>query len=294
MDQQEQAKSYFDVQAHDWQAKAEGRVKEYNIVEARNNAVLDIINRRFPISDFLDVGCGTGQLAIHVAKLGINARGIDFAPEMIRLSEENNRKENTTATFLCASFFDFAHLNNSYDVVSAQGFIEYISLDQLESFLKICGDSLRPGGALALASRNRIFNIVSLNAFTRMETALGTIDHLIEEAVCFQSSDSKKLFSNLATCERIDPQPTSHPGTGIGVDVRYQFSPAELIMRARRYGFVPRTIYPVHFHGLPVGFKNDHPQAHADLAEYAGKFSARDYRFVPYCSSYILDLRKPL
>lgn len=40
------------------------------------------------MSDFLDVGCGTGQLAIHVAKLGIRSVGVDFAPDIIRVAEE--------------------------------------------------------------------------------------------------------------------------------------------------------------------------------------------------------------
>ncbi len=291
--QQEQARSYFHQSARDWQSKADGQRDEYNVIQARNRATLDIISRLPSVSDFLDVGCGTGQLAIDVAKLGIRSVGLDFAPDMIRIAKENNAKESASALFACSSFFEAQHAPTSYDVISAQGVIEYISLDELEIFLGLCSAALRAGGSLALASRNRLFNVVSLNSFTKMEMDIGTMDLLIREAICLQSSAAGELFGNLMAHERIDPQPSSHPGTGIGVDVRYQFSPAELIKRARRYGFSPEVIYPIHFHALPGSFKEEHPNLHAEIAAFAGQAGLRDHRLVPHSSSFVLELRKP-
>jgi SAM-dependent methyltransferase len=288
--QQDQARSYFHHSARDWQSKAEAQW--YNIIQARNRAALDIISRLPSVADFLDVGCGTGQLAIDVAKRGIRSVGIDFASEMIRIAEENNAKESASARFVCSSFFEVQHLPSSYDVISAQGVIEYISLDKLETFLGLCSAALRAGGSLALASRNRLFNIVSLNPFTQMEMELGTMDFLVREAICLQSSAASDLFANLTKHERIDRQPSGHPETGIGVDVRYQFSPAELIKRARRYGFSPEAIYPIHFHGLPGSFKDEHSSLHAEIAAFAEQAGLRDHRLVPHSSSFVLDLRR--
>jgi 2-polyprenyl-3-methyl-5-hydroxy-6-metoxy-1,4-benzoquinol methylase len=287
--QQTQARTYFDDSARDWQSEAEGRTNEYNIIEARNRAALDIVSRFSTISAFLDVGCGTGQLAIEVAKRGIRSVGLDFAPDMIRIAKENNAKQGSDALFVCSSFLESQCAPASYDVISAQGLIEYISLDALEVFLDRCSAALRAGGSLALGSRNRLFNVVSLNLFTQMEVELGTIDRLIKESVCFGASASSELFANLGAHERIDPQPLSHPGTGIGVDVRYQFSPAELIKRAKRYGFTPNAIYPIHFHALPISFKHEHPNLHIEIAKLAG---LKDHRLVPYSSSFVLDLQK--
>ena len=291
--QQEQARSYFHHSARDWQSKAEAQPIEYNVIQARNRAALDIISRVSSVSDFLDVGCGTGQLAIDVAKRGIRSVGIDFAPDMIRIAEENNAKESADALFVCSSFFDAQQAPASYDIISAQGMIEYISLDELETFLGLCSAALRGGGSLALASRNRLFNVVSLNSFTKMEMELGTLDFLIREAICFQSSAAGELFANIAAHGRIDPQPSSHPGTGIGVDIRYQFSPAELIERARGHGFSPEAIYPIHFHALPGSFKEEYPHLHAEIAAFAERAGHRDHRLVPHSSSFVLDLRKP-
>ena len=290
--QQEQARRYFHHSARDWQSKAEAQPVEYNVIQARNRAALDTISRLPSVSDFIDLGCGTGQLAINVAKLGIRSVGVDFAPDMIRIAEENNKKENASALFVCSSLFDAQYAPASYDVISAQGVIEYISLDELEVFFGLCSTALRVGGSLALASRNRLFNVVSLNSFTKMELELGIMDLLVKEATCLQSSAAADVFANLTKHERIDRQPYNHPETGIGVDVRYQFSPAELIKRARGHGLSPEAIYPIHFHAFPDSFKDEHPSLHAEVAEIVERAGLRDHRLVPRSSSFVLDLRK--
>lgn len=292
MDQQNQTRKYFDQWAADWQQKASGRPNRYNVTDARNRAVLDIVNRRGAVVDFLDVGCGTGELAIKVAQQGIRSRGIDFAPEMIARSKASAEEKLIPLAFSCESFFEMARERNCYDVISALGFIEYISLDQLEEFFSICANMLRRGGALAVGSRNRLFNVISFNEFTAMEKSLGVLEALIEESISFESSEIGDLFEKLLTHERINHQPTTHPSTGIDVDLRYQFTPSELIFRARRYGFVPNAVYPVHFHALPLRIKVESPALHADIASAVGDLGQRDHRLVPHSSSFVLDLRR--
>jgi 2-polyprenyl-3-methyl-5-hydroxy-6-metoxy-1,4-benzoquinol methylase len=292
IDQQQQTKIYFNLSSRGWQAKAKGSADRYNVIKARNAAVLDIIKRDGNVANFLDVGCATGQLAIDVANLGVRSRGVDFAPEMIRIARENNEHAKAAAEFECASFFDLKLVIGAYDVISAMGFIEYVSVEQLDLFLERCNKALRTGGALAIGSRNRLFNIFSLNDYTLMEIQLGTLGALVREAVTFRADTQRELFTRMAEHERIDPQPTSHPSTGISVDVRYQFSPADLIFRARRNGFEPGAIYPIHFHGLPPACKDAYPGIHAELAKTVEAQTLRDHRLVPYCSSFVLELRK--
>ncbi|HVX84925.1 MAG TPA: class I SAM-dependent methyltransferase [Phycisphaerae bacterium] len=50
--------------------------------------------------DVLDVGCGTGFLALLAAKLGHRAVGVDLAPEMVALAREKAQRVATGATFL--------------------------------------------------------------------------------------------------------------------------------------------------------------------------------------------------
>ncbi len=290
--QQAQTKKYFGQHALDWQRHASG--VGYTVIENRHRAVHEIIRAHPVATDFLDVGCGTGQLAIEVAGQGIRATGTDFAPEMIAQCEENNRRADTHATFRTESIFDTPIPAEAYDVISAQGFIEYISLAQLSQFFDMVRGGLRTGGVFALGSRNRLFNLHALNSFTTLEQALGTTEHLLTEAIILQSAGSQaEAVEALGRLEFIYPQPTHHPTTGIAVDTRYQFSPADLIKRLKAHGLETTRILPVHFHALPVSRINS-PNlqgVHETIATLVSEQRITDHALVPYSSSFVIEAK---
>jgi 2-polyprenyl-3-methyl-5-hydroxy-6-metoxy-1,4-benzoquinol methylase len=291
--QQEQTLHYFNTTVEGWQQKSVNQAGKFSIVEGRNSAVLDVVKHKKAGTAFLDVGCGTGQLVIDVAKLGWQAEGIDFAPEMIAQCEANAKTAEVAPKFVADSFYNVRLPDAHYDVISAQGFIEYVSADEMEEFFQRSYRSLKPGGSLAVGSRNRLFNIVSLNDFTRQERDLGVLDILILEAMALQSSASMAdAMTSLHRFERIDPQPDRHPITGVKVETRYQYSPAELSYRLRRAGFTLRTLYPVHFHGLPPAMKNEQADFHNALANAAREIGFKDHRLVPSSSSFVVDAVK--
>ena len=293
MDQQEQTRKFFESAVRDWQNRSVESGERYNLIEARNRAVLSAIPTVDGARRFLDVGCGTGQLVLAVAGKGLEAEGIDFAEEMIAQCEANRREADVPAVFTCRSFFDMPVADGAYDIISAQGFIEYLSAEQMETFFARSAHMLRPGGALVVGSRNRLYNVVSLNDFTRIELDLGVLPALVAEAIALHSSPSQDTaFEALRKHERIDPQPDRHPGTGIAVDIRHQYAPAELVARLRRHGFAPRTLFPVHFHGLPPAVKAEHPEIHSRLAALMDGVAPADQRLVPFCSTFVLDVRR--
>lgn len=55
--------------------------------------------------------------------------------------------------------------------------------DEMAQFFNRCYDMLRPGGYLVVGSRNRLFNIFSLNEFTTLEVSLGIMNVLLSKAV---------------------------------------------------------------------------------------------------------------
>ena len=294
MDQQDQTLQFFKSHASDWQTKATDQV--YSVIENRHKAVLETM-RAFPQgSSLLDIGCGTGQLAIQASQLGWRATGLDFAQEMIDQCRVNNAAAQAGAEFACASVFDYKPAPGGYDVLSAQGFIEYVSLPQLEQFLAFVFQSLRPGGRIALGSRNRLFNLHALNDFTELETALGTIADLTVEARILQGAGTQEeAVAALSQVARDYPQPTHHPITGIKVDTRYQFSPADLIGRLQRAGLVTTRVFPVHYHPLPVSLLSD-PEfkaTHLQFARHASDHWIVRHNLVPYASSFVIEARKP-
>jgi 2-polyprenyl-3-methyl-5-hydroxy-6-metoxy-1,4-benzoquinol methylase len=293
MHQQEQTQDYFGSHAEEWNNKA--AYKGYSVIENRHNAVLEIM-RAFPGgASLLDVGCGTGQLVIEASKLGWNAHGIDFAEEMIEICLKNRQIASTNARFTCSSIFETNLEQDFYDVISAQGFIEYISLEQLTKFLSIAHSSLKINGAIALGSRNRLFNLHSLNSFTNLELSLGTLEKLIKEAIVLQDSQEQdEAIGNLKTLAYEYEQPESHPSTGIKVKTRYQFSPSDLVSKLTKNGYDVKKIFPVHFHPLPIGMLDDAlgNVVHNQLAKLASSSWIGNHKLIPYSSSFVIEARK--
>lgn len=224
-----------------------------------------------------------------MAQKGLRAVGVDFAPEMIRKCDELRLRTGVDAEFTCASIFDYDAQQESYDLLSALGFIEYISQDQLGDLLYFSRRTLRANGLLALGSRNRLFNLFSLNDYTALEMELGTMNALLNEACAIANAPSLDAFFHDADAKML-PQPASHPRTGIGVNVRYQYTPAELATAFRGAGFEPIALYPVHYHPMAPGVAAESPAAHVSFANWA--FEQADYRMVPPSSSFVIGARK--
>ncbi len=293
MGQQHQTLNYFKSHANDWQQNAAN--ESYSLVENRHQAVIETM-KKFPIgSTLLDVGCGTGLLAIEASKLGWDATGIDFAQEMVEICIANNKKVHGKAKFTCASIFDYQTSPNSFDVISAQGFIEYISLSQLDEFLAFIQKTLKVDGVIALGSRNRLFNLHTLNEFTELESALGTIDKLILEGRIIQSAKTQdEALKKLTSLKYIYEQPKVHPSTGINVDTRYQFSPADIITRLSKHNLIASCIYPVNYHALPITLMEDEKvkKIHTQFAKYASDNWISFHNLIPYSSSFVIEAKK--
>ena len=115
-----------------------------NIIKQRNDFVLKVISERKETENVLDIGCGTGNLVCEIALRGLDAIGVDFAKEMIKIAKDNAKKiRSGKAKFTCCSIFDFQFVSGKYDVISANGFIEYISYKELNRLLNLCWKKFR-------------------------------------------------------------------------------------------------------------------------------------------------------
>jgi len=130
-----------------------------------------------------------------------------------------------------------------FDLISANGFIEYISEDELIIFLGIVYKALSPSGSLVLGSRNRLFNIFSLNSFTTKEINSGYLDLLLAESIHWTSGKTIKeiLGPKLAPTQCNNE---THSKTGVNVSTRFQYTPFQLIDILSSCGFEAVEIYP--------------------------------------------------
>jgi len=102
-------------------------------IRARMDRALVRLSRE-DIASVLDIGCGTGRLALELARVGKDTVGIDFSPRMIDIA--NAVKADTgieNAHFVCADFLEH-EMGRRFDASVALGFFDYAKapLDYLQ------------------------------------------------------------------------------------------------------------------------------------------------------------------
>ena len=288
--QQEATFRYFNDSAGAWRQRADGlSPARVNVIKQRNDFVLSVARGLSSLTDALDVGCGTGELVCDLARSGVHAVGVDFAGEMIKLAREKAAAEDLgAAAFVEASIFDY-HPAAEFDLLSANGFIEYISGAQLLEFIAHAKTLLRPGGSLVLGSRNRLFNVFSLNEYTAIELKAGSVEKLIKEAMLFAKSETlTEAIEQLLKLEDPLPSIDSHPRTGVEVSTRHQYTPGELARLLADADFGVKEISFIHFHAAGPRFAQVQRDHHVELANFVQSFARDAFYLLPFASSFML------
>jgi demethylmenaquinone methyltransferase/2-methoxy-6-polyprenyl-1,4-benzoquinol methylase len=115
----------------------------------------DIAARVEPGERVLDLGCGTGALAVLLARRGAEVSGIDISPPMLsqaaRRVREEGLEDRVALRELGAVDLDTAFPDASFDVVASTLVFSELSADEIEYTLAECRRILRPGGQLLIA-----------------------------------------------------------------------------------------------------------------------------------------------
>jgi len=100
----------------------------------------------------LDVACGTGNLAIPLARLGLVVTGVDIAPNLLVQARERAAAEGLSATFDEGDAEQLPYADASFDAVVSMFGAMFASRPDLVAaeFARV----LKPGGLLAMANWN--------------------------------------------------------------------------------------------------------------------------------------------
>jgi len=113
-------------------------------------AMVTLLEEYPPEGSVLDVGCGSGDLAIHIAKRGISALGVDFVEEAITQARAKKDALPPDVTerldFRMADALRPSLLGRSFGAVVDSGFYHLFDSDQCERFVDDLALALRPGG----------------------------------------------------------------------------------------------------------------------------------------------------
>ena len=98
----------------------------------------------------LDVGCGTGVVALTAAQVGAKVSGSDLTPELITRAKENAQISNLNIDFQVADVEDLPYQDNEFDFVLSQ--FGHMFAPSPEAAVKEMLRVLKPGGVIAFST----------------------------------------------------------------------------------------------------------------------------------------------
>ena len=103
--------------------------------------------------ELLDVGCGSGQLALWAARDGVRVTGVDIAPNLIHRAQARATAEGLNARFLEGDAEDLPFEDSSFDVVTSLIGAMFAPRPEVvaRELLRVCS----PGGTIAMGNWTR-------------------------------------------------------------------------------------------------------------------------------------------
>jgi ubiquinone/menaquinone biosynthesis C-methylase UbiE len=140
------------------------------LTEAQHQAWLDLLREVAgpPPLTVLDVGCGTGFLAMRMAELGHTAVGIDLADEMLAAAQRKAVNSGLPVTFRRGDAEAPPHDGAPYDVILERHVIW--TLPQPNEAVRAWRALLKPGGLLVLIEG--IFEMSDRTVYPQLEAHL--------------------------------------------------------------------------------------------------------------------------
>jgi len=102
----------------------------------------------------LDVGCGTGNFSIKLARLGCVVTGIDISKEMLSVAAEKARMEGFKVDFQSMDVTAMKFADESFDIVISMAALEFMKdhSDAIDEMFRV----LKKGGYLLVGTINRL------------------------------------------------------------------------------------------------------------------------------------------
>lgn len=139
----------FGEDPHSFFSAVYGASAPWDIGEAQP-VMASLIDRFPPADPALDLGCGSGDLAIHLARLGHEVVGVDFIDSAIEQADVKRAalppEVARLLTFRVADASRPAALGMRFGSVFDSGFLHLLDEEETDRFVDELAEALRPGG----------------------------------------------------------------------------------------------------------------------------------------------------
>jgi SAM-dependent methyltransferase len=102
------------------------------------------------VGPVLDVGCGTGENALHLAALSLPVLGVDVARTAVAAARVKASERGVDAEFLVADALDLTQLERTFATVLDCGLFHTFDAGERTQYVAALAAVLRPGGELHL------------------------------------------------------------------------------------------------------------------------------------------------
>ena len=237
-------------------------------------------------SRLVDLGCGGGQLCVQAAQLGWSPVGVDVAEGMIE--EARAYAADVEVEWVVGSYDESGVADGEAAAVTALGLIEY--LDDDAGLFAEAARLLGPGGRFAVSCRNRLYNLLSANDYTRSELlepstsplegsgsdaprlldelrdALGAASDDAVHALALSVAERADELRAAVEADRAEPPPELHDHVRAFQRGRRQHTPAELDAVAGHHDLRHVETLALHPHPLPPALEPLAPRTYNTLA----------------------------
>jgi len=98
-------------------------------------------------SKAIDLGCGTGNYTIYLAKKGFEVTGVDISPTAIRIAKENANRKGVECSFIVGDVLgDLKEVNGTFDFAYDWELLHHIFPEQRLKYVKNVYELLNPKG----------------------------------------------------------------------------------------------------------------------------------------------------
>src|SRR5512141_1480043 len=169
----------------------------------------------------LDVACGSGQVALWAARDGVNATGVDIAPNLVQRAQARAKAEGLNARFMEGDAEALPFEDASFDVVTSLVGAMFAPRPELvaREVLRVCS----PGGTIAMGDGTR-------------EGFIGQMFKTFARFIAPPGMPSPVLWGDESVVrERFGRGVSDLALTRVNYRFDYPFAPAEVVEFFRKY-----------------------------------------------------------